>query len=80
MKIILYTLLAVMALFSGFFAISGSVTEKQNTPTDEKSKLGDIFAIGKNSDNKAMVHSRLIALAVYIISVASMVTIHLIKG
>lgn len=81
MKTIIYTLLIVMALFSGFFALSGNDTKTEKPTTDSKGKeLGDIFAIGKNSDNKAMVYSRIIALSVYVISVASMITMYLIKG
>lgn len=81
MKTIIYTLLIVMAIFSGFFAISGSDKATEKPTTDSKGKdFADIFAIGKSSDNRAMVRSKIIALLVYLISVASIVTVYLIKG
>ena len=81
MKTILYTLLIVMALFSGFLALSNDDNDKKKPATDNNEKnLAEILAKVNKKDDRTMVYSRIPALIVYIISIASMVTIYLIKG
>ena len=80
MTILLYSLLAVMALFSGFSALSSDNKNTENTNTDRNGKtLVEVLSIVNKKDERAMVYSRIFALIVYFISVASMVTIYLIK-
>ena len=83
MKTILYTLLIVMALFSGFFAISGASqeTEKTSPESKEAETLKHLLGAGtKIAENKANVYSKIIALAVYVASIASLITLYIIKG
>lgn len=83
MKIIIYTLLTVMALFSGFFAISSTAqeTEKTSPESKEAETLKHLLGAGtKIAENKSIVYSKIIALAMYVISIASLITLYIIKG
>ena len=80
---IIYIILLSMAVFSGFFALSSTPQplEKPSTADKEVDALKSLFGAGtKIADNKANVHSKIIALAVYVVSIASLITLYIIKG
>ena len=83
MKTILYSLLTVMVLYSGFFALSGASKEtEKNSPTSKEAEtLKHLLGAGtKISENKANVQSKIIALVMYAVSIASLITLYIIKG
>ena len=83
MKIILYSLLTVIALFSGVFALTGTSneTEKLSSENKEAEALKHLLGAGtKVAENKANVQSKIIALAMYVVSIASLITLYIIKG
>ena len=83
MKIILYSLLTVMALYSGFFALSSTSQETEKTTPENKEAeaLKHLLGAGtKIAENKTNVQTKIIALATYVVSIASLITLYIIKG
>lgn len=83
MKTLLYTLLFVMALYSGFFALSGTSKETEKTsPTNKEAEaLKHLLGAGtKIAESKSNVQSKIIALVMYVVSIASLITLYITKG
>ena len=82
MKIIIYTILTAMALISGIFALTGPTQENEkSTEKSEDIALKSLIGAGtKLAENKANMYSKIIALAMYVVSIASLITLYIIRG